>query len=989
MLFSARHIKHAGLPRALKCIAAHGRGHPRPFTTAGSRSRLFSPLLRPTLRWTLDCSRKSVSHRGKKTKTTVKLQELPQGLIPLEPQLIETDHEEPSPYSTVITQVRSNMRKFENCVVLTRVGGFYELYFEHAEELGPLLNLKVAERRTKRSTAAAPVPMAGFPFFQLDRYLKILVQDLNRYVAIAEEFPNDASAKIKAGGLMHDRRVSRVITPGTLIDENFMDPFTNNYVLAIHVSDTGPMQESGAANVSSLDQDQFNPPNHHGSMLLGLAWLDLSTGHFYTQATTFTELPSFLARISPREIVLDEELQASKDHGIFTVLVEDRHLITYTNSSAIKPISEWGPMLESAILPSSAAEFGPEEVAAGSALLQYVDNRLQGSNMKLQPPRRQLDIMGIDKNTMKALEIKKTMKDDLLTGSLLHTIRRTATKSGARLLDTWLSSPSTSLSVINSRLDLVEYMLANELLRERIIILLRRSHDSHRLLQKFAFGRGDADDLLALASTIYATQEVLSTLASSESDVDCVTKMTRRIQLEGPIDLADRIRAAIDEEGIVQQQHIEEDEVAEMQAFTQNVIKSEGCKEDLSVLPKTTRKKKPTSLREHYSDGNDAWTMKPTASPTLMRLHQDLAKLTEEKEELSKDLCTRLGATSLTLRFSPGLGHICHVKGRDTKLTLMEGRSVSSSKSTRSFHHPDWTHLGQRIDLCKTGIRMEELRVLQSLREDVIFNVVKLRRNAAVLDEIDIACSFATLAAEQRWIRPILNTSLAHKIVGGRHPTVEGGLQQEGRSFTTNNCFVGDIQPLWLITGPNMAGKSTFLRQNALITILAQVGSYVPAEYAELGIVDQIFSRVGSADNLYRDQSTFMVEMLETATILKHATPRSFVIMDEIGRGTTPEDGTAVAFACLYHLHHVNKCRTLFATHFHALADMATERQMDGVGFYCTDVQEDKDGVGFRYVHQLREGVNRQSHALKVARLAGLPEAAISIAREVLDNEGR
>lgn len=237
---------------------------------------------------------------------------------------------------------------------------------------------------------------------------------------------------------MHDRRVSRIITPGTLIDENFMDPFTNNYVLAIHVGDVTEKRPPNSPETGDLNQAQSIPIAPQGSAPLGLAWLDLSTGHFYTQATTLSELPSHLARIGPREIVLDEDLQASKDHGIFTVLVEDRHLITYANSPSVKPLSEWGPMLESPISPSSAAEFGPEEVAAGSTLLHYVDNRLQGSNMKLQPPRRQLDVMGIDKNTMKALEVKKTMKDDLLTGSLLHTVRRTATKSGARLLDTWL-----------------------------------------------------------------------------------------------------------------------------------------------------------------------------------------------------------------------------------------------------------------------------------------------------------------------------------------------------------------------------------------------------------------------------------------------------------------------------------------------------------------------------------------------------------------------
>jgi DNA mismatch repair ATPase MutS len=225
---------------------------------------------------------------------------------------------------------------------------------------------------------------------------------------------------------------------------------------------------------------------------------------------------------------------------------------------------------------------------------------------------------------------------------------------------------------------------------------------------------------------------------------------------------------------------------------------------------------------------------------------------------------------------------------------------------------------------------------------------------------------------------------LKHNIVGGRHPAVEAGLEIDGRSFVTNDCSVGSPKATWLVTGPNMAGKSTFLRQNAIITILAQVGSYVPARFAELGVVDQIFSRVGSADNLYKDQSTFMVEMLETANILKKATKRSFVIMDEIGRGTTPEDGTAVAYACLWHLTKKNRCRTLFATHFHALADIITNEGIeDDVAFWCTDVEEDNLG-GFQYVHKLKEGVNRQSHALKVATLSGMPNEAIDVARQIL-----
>jgi DNA mismatch repair ATPase MutS len=341
----------------------------------------------------------------------------------------------------------------------------------------------------------------------------------------------------------------------------------------------------------------------------------------------------------------------------------------------------------------------------------------------------------------------------------------------------------------------------------------------------------------------------------------------------------------------------------------------------------------------------------------------------QEKQRLEKQLRQDMGTESLALKWTPNLAHIAHVKGKDvSRVTTHYPKSLSSSKSTRSFQVPEWTQLGSRMDQTRYRIRSEEQRVLGELREDVIRNIVKLRRNASILDELDVACAFAVLATEKNFVRPILTSGTTHNVVGGRHPVVETGLLDQGRMFAPNDCLLGDKERIWLITGPNMAGKSTYLRQNALISILAQTGSFVPAEYADIGLVDKIFTRVGSADNLYQDQSTFMVEMLETAHILKEATSRSFVIMDEVGRGTTPEDGIAVGYACLHHLYHINKCRTLFATHFHALADMT--QNFEHLGCYCNDVLEEPDG-SFSYVHRLRKGVNRQSHALKVARVAG------------------
>lgn len=589
-------------------------------------------------------------------------------------------------------------------------------------------------------------------------------------------------------------------------------------------------------------------------------------------------------------------------------------------------------------------------------------------------------------------------------------------------------SPSTSLEVIETRQNLVSRFIEDEHLRDGIILLLRKSHDSQRLVQKFALNRGDPDDLLRLASTIKATSDMVNLIQSRSKpqqspggEGDCCGKLLNRISLESPMKLWRRIHDAIDEEGLVQQHQAEDSEAGEMLALAQEVVDSEGKAEDSSILPKTAKKKKATSIREHYGEDTEVWIMKAQASPGLQHLHAELASLLEGRITLTETLRSQFGASSLTLRWTPGLGHICHVKGKDAKKSGGTGgdgatpiRTLSSSRTTRSFHHPEWTALGGRLDKVRFQIRQEEQRVFNSLREAVVLNLVKLRRNAAVLDELDITTSFARLAIEQNLTRPILVDSPPSSpptetaptpstiIIGGRHPTVEGGLTTQGRSFTPNDLIIGGSSPshgrIWLITGPNMAGKSTFLRQNALITILAQAGCFVPAAHATVGLVDAIFSRVGSADNLYADQSTFMVEMLETAAILRQATPRSFVVMDEIGRGTTPSDGTAVAFAALHHLAHINRCRALFATHFHDVADLVAKERMrledggaDGaVEMYCTDVEEeDHDaGGGFVYVHKLRKGINRQSHALKVARLAGLPEPAIQVAQQVLKGFG-
>lgn len=535
----------------------------------------------------------------------------------------------------------------------------------------------------------------------------------------------------------------------------------------------------------------------------------------------------------------------------------------------------------------------------------------------------------------------------------------------------------------------------NEGLRDSVVQLLKRSYDAQRLVQKFALGKGDPDDLVCLSRAIEASNEVNQVLTNHGRDLassqlsqafHSLTSMVNRLSLDGPVSLAERIVAAIDEEGLLQKQRIEDSTAAEAASLAQEVAMSEGTSDDIDSLPKKVRVKsvEKTVATDTESGPPETWIMRRDASKTLDTLHGELEQLLNDKINLTQRLRDSVGSTALSLKWTPGLGHICHVKGARISQKSLEDlgvtRNVSSTKSTRSFYLPAWTELGNKMERVKAQIRQEEQAIFERLRREVILNLVKIRRNAAVMDELDVACSFAILAQEQQLVRPVLNDGTSHHIVGGRHPTVKLGLEEQGRSFVSNDCILGASERIWLITGPNMAGKSTFLRQNALITILAQVGSYVPAAYAEIGIVDQIFSRIGAADDLFRDQSTFMVEMLETAAILKQATQRSFVIMDEVGRGTTPEDGTAVSFACLYHLHYQNQCRTLFATHFHGLADM-TEK-FEHLERYCTDVKETPSG-SFSFVHRLRKGVNRESHALKVAQLAGLPRKAIELATRV------
>ncbi|KAI7199743.1 muts domain V [Hortaea werneckii] len=435
-----------------------------------SPRRLFisgQPVLRPALSPSDRLDQQSRT-RGAKTKTVVKASSLPQGALPPLPQT-EDDPVPKKQYPTVLQQHLNNVRKFKDCIVLTRVGDFYEMYFDQVDEYAHLVNLKKA----KRATALGDVAMAGFQHASLDRYLKMFVQDLGKQVAISEQIRlPDSEREGRAGAPMYDRKVTRVITAGTLIDENFMDPYENNFLLAVHLDASIPVELQGEARGEPHENDGR-------ARTVGLSWVDLSSGDFFTQHISLASLSSLVARIRPREIVLDQALEPNAQLQLNTLLGEGGFSVHFhqTNTQS-STVAEWSTMLEQPIPKKEVSAFSAEEVIAGNLVLDYVKEKLIGQQIKLQPPvrRSEEEFLSIDKQSLRGLEIRSTLRDGTFQGSLLHAMRQTVTKSGARLLSQRLVSPSMSLGVIKKRLDLVQELLHHDALREDIVCVVQPTH---------------------------------------------------------------------------------------------------------------------------------------------------------------------------------------------------------------------------------------------------------------------------------------------------------------------------------------------------------------------------------------------------------------------------------------------------------------------------------------------------------------------------------
>ena len=656
---------------------------------------------------------------------------------------------------------------------------------------------------------------------------------------------------------------------------------------------------------------------------LGLARADISTGAFLTELVARGELASVLARLGAGEMLVPDRLATELDATCREagIVLSPLAAASFDSIAAERRLcSAFGVATLDGL-----GEFGRAELAAAGALLGYLELTQKGLLPRLDRPRRlePHSVLLIDPATRRNLELHAGLGGGR-AGSLLAAVDRTVTNAGARLLAERLAAPLARAQPIRERLDQVESLIATPQRCEELRHELRRCPDLERALGRLALGRGGPRDLRAVATGLAAAQ-ALHGLVGDEPALRPVAE--RLVPVHG---LVDSLQQSLEEE--------------------------------------------PPLL------ARDGSFVRAGRSPELDELRQLRDQGRRHIAALEERYRRETGIGSLKVRHNNILGYFIEVTsaqaGRVPAGFVQRQGMVGASR----YSTAELAELETKIASAAERALALELELFEELHRLVLADSADIAANAAALAELDVAAALAALAVEQRYCRPVVDDGEAFLVRGGRHPVVEQALARDSQGFIANDCDLGPGASLWLLTGPNMAGKSTFLRQNALIAILTQLGSFVPATAAHIGVVDRLFSRVGAADDLARGRSTFMVEMVETAGILNLASPRSLVILDEIGRGTATYDGLSIAWAVVEHLHEVTRCRALFATHFHELTALAAK--LPRLACHTLRVKEWRGDVVF--LHEVAAGTADRSYGIHVAKLAGLPAPVLRRASAVL-----
>lgn len=805
----------------------------------------------------------------------------------------------------------------QDYLLFYRMGDFYEMFFDDAVIASKALDIALTKRGKHEGH---DIPMCGVPFHAYESYLAKLIRQGFK-VAICEQTEDPKEAKKRGAKSVVRREVIRLVTPGTLTEDNLLDSKRNNFILSI----------------AKLADN------------LGLSWLDLSTGDFYTQELAVKEksepilLSSTLARLAPVEILVsDAYLQNPNIFGILNEYREKLSVLPQARFNSENARKRLQNVFKVETL-DAFGSFSRSETTAAGILLDYIENTQKGQMPRIEKPVKVYEnkVMEIDGATRKNLELLESCTGDR-GATLLSVMDRTVTAVGGRLLAGRIASPLVDLPEINQRLDVIEFFLNFSRLREDLRDLLKSCPDMERAVSRLSLGRGGPRDLANIRTTLAVIPELKNLLSD--------------LSRQPGAEVAGQLPAAVAD-------------ILKRLGWHENLVETldAALQEDLPLLAR------------------DGGFIKAGYYPPL----DEIKVLREDSHKLILELQNKyaeaVNIPNLKIKYNNVIGYFIEVQSKFAT-EMLENKDFIHRQSVLNaarFTTVELTELENKIRGAADKSLAIELELYNRLVQDILSVSDDITRTAKALGELDVGAALADLAAENNYCRPQLDDSLAFDIVEGRHPVVEYAINKEhGGAFVGNNCVLDENNLIWLLTGPNMAGKSTFLRQNAIIAVMAQLGSYVPCKSAHIGIVDKIFSRVGASDDLARGRSTFMVEMVETASILNQAGRRSFVILDEIGRGTATFDGLSIAWAVIEHLHEMNRCRALFATHYHELTTLVAK--LERMSLHCMKIKEFNEEVVF--LHEVVDGAADRSYGIHVAKLAGLPKVVINRAEQVLQS---
>jgi DNA mismatch repair protein MutS len=783
-----------------------------------------------------------------------------------------------------------------------RMGDFYELFHEDAVTVSRELGLTLTSRS---KGSAQPIPMAGVPVRAADGYLVRLVKKGHK-VAICEQLQDPREVK----GIV-ERGIVRIVTPGTLTEENALDARANHYLASLVVV-------RGRA---------------------GLAWVDLSTGRMHGCELAEERVLDELARLAPSELLAAPELWEA--HPEWRTELAEHLRVALTEREAWRFAAEGAVRaLTRHFRVKSLEGFGVEAssllVPAAGALIEYVAETQRASCehiLRIEPVVPETYLL-LDRATRQCLELVETQREHRREGTVLEVLDSTLTPMGSRNLREWLLHPLRAVEPIRTRQSGVAELVAEPFLREELRALLSEVHDVERLSGRISTGRANGRDLVALAGSLAVIPALRERLANVRSQALAAVLSA----LDPLADVAGRIRSTLVDEP-------------------------------------------PQTVKE-------GGLVRGGFDPALDELLQIAGDAKSWLARFQAEESARSGIPGLKIGFNSVFGYYIEVpRGQVERVPATYVRK-QTVKAAERYVTPELEEFEDKVLNAEGRAVEREYAIFQELRLAVAAELPRVLASARALAELDTLAALAEVAAANRYVAPVIDEDGELRIVDGRHPVIERSVTCE--SFVPNDAHLDlDGRRLTILTGPNMAGKSTYIRQVALIVLLAQIGSFVPAAEARIGVVDRIFTRVGAGDDISRGESTFMVEMVEIANILNNASRRSLVILDEVGRGTSTFDGLALAWAIAEHLHERIGCRTLFATHYHQLTDLSS--RYSGTVNRNVAVREWGDEIVF--LHKIVEGGTDRSYGIHVARLAGVPPDVLARARGILadlerDEEG-